>query len=387
MTDDQQLATSETPASSDVHPAGSATHSGVAITEPTTGEWDAFVLQHAQGHLLQLAGWSRLKAVSGWSVCRVAVVEPAAADQAAGSLPRLQILAGAQVLFRMRYGLSVAYVPRGPLFSGDPAIDARLLDALARIARRRRAVFLRLEPNLRADHSQADALHTGLLLKGFQPAAPIQPRSSIHLDLTPAEEQLFASFSKGHRADIRRAERRGIHVRVGTAEDIPAFFAIMQATGERADFGIHTEAYYRTAYTTFQERSRLLLAEQEGAVVAAHMVFADAQAGLYLYSGATEPGLKSGANHLLQWYAIQWAHDQGCAYYDLWGIPDALGRAATAIDPEERAALEAEAQHDPIIGVYRFKKGFGGRVVRYLPAYDQVYLPLLYALWRRRVTG
>jgi len=380
MTDEQQLLINPLP----------ATHNGsLAISEPTPAEWDAFVLRHPQGHLLQLAPWSRLKAVAGWSVQRVAVVGPAgpeALPDAKSATPaHTQILAGAQMLFRRRYGVSVAYVPRGPLLTGDPAIDDLLLNRLTRIARRRRAVFLRLEPNLLEAHPQADEYHTGMLLKGFEPTAPIQPRSSIHLDLTVPEEQIFAGFSKGHRADIRRAERRGVTVRVGNADDIAAFFAIMQATGSRADFGIHAETYYQTAHTAFQECSRLLLAEQAGQVIAGHMVFADAHAGLYFYSGATEAGLKSGANHLLQWYAIRWASAQSCVCYDLWGIPDALGRAATTTDPEERAALEGEAQADPIIGVYRFKKGFGGRVVRYLPAYDQVYLRPLYALWRRRI--
>ncbi len=382
MTDEQQPVTD---------PLSATRNGNLAISEPAPAEWNAFVLRHPQGHLLQLAPWSQLKAVAGWSVQCVAVVGPANPETLPEAEPtapaHAQILAGAQMLFRQRYGVSVAYVPRGPLLTGDPAIDELLFNRLTRIARRRRAVFLRLEPNLLEAHPQADEYHTGLLLKGFEPTAPIQPRSSIHLDLTAPEEQIFADFSKGHRADIRRAERRGVTVRVGSADDIAAFFAIMQATGSRADFGIHTETYYQTAHTAFQEHSRLLLAEQEGQVIAGHMVFADGHAGLYFYSGATEAGLKSGANHLLQWYAIRWASTQGCAYYDLWGIPDALGRAATTTDPEKRAALEAEAQDDPIIGVYRFKKGFGGRVVRYLPAYDQVYLRPLYALWRRRIGG
>jgi lipid II:glycine glycyltransferase (peptidoglycan interpeptide bridge formation enzyme) len=162
------------------------------------------------------------------------------------------------------------------------------------------------------------------------------------------------------------------------------FYAIMQATGARAAFGIHSETYYRQAWEGMQPRSRLLLAGLAGEIVAAHMVFAGPQHGLYLYGGAVEAGLKAGANHLLQWAAIRWARQQGCTSYDFWGIPDALGEAAFASSEDEQQALEAVAQNDPLIGVYRFKKGFGGQVVRLLPAYDQVYLPPLYTLWQRR---
>lgn len=330
----------------------SASRNTLAIVQPSEEDWDAFVLQHPHGHLLQLSPWGALKSAFGWSAQRVAVARMNTQDHhlsgdndppdAATGPPHL--VAGAQILFRTRYAVSVAYVSRGPLLAGDTRIDDLLLAALHRVVRRRRAVFLRLEPNLLEDDPAADAYHTWLLLNGFQPTDPIQPRTSIHLDLTPPVDRIFAGFSKGHRADIRRAERRGVTVQVGTQADIGTFHAIMQATGTRADFGVHAEAYYRLAHAVFQHRSRLLLAVQDNQTVAGHLVFVDGRSGCYLYSGATELGLKSGANHVLEWYAIQWAREHGCALYDLWGIPDALGRAASAGDDQERAALEAEAQ-------------------------------------------
>ncbi len=341
---------------------------------PDATMWDAFVEAHPQGSLLQYSAWGELKAGSGWRARRIAVLD-------ADGTP----LAGALLLIRARYGLSVAYTPRGPLFSGDPMVDRLLLAGLEREARRARAVLLRFEPNLLEDNPAADALHTWLLLQGLQPVQTIQPRSSIHVDLRQPEERLLAACSKGHRADIRRAERNGVVVRQGDVTDLPVFFVLMQGTGKRARFGVHNEAYYRAAWRLFQTRSCLLLAEVDGRAAAAHLIFADARAGLYLYSAANEVGLRSGANHLLTWHAMRWARAQGCARYDLWGIPDMLGRAATAPDVEARAALESAAQHDPLIGVYRFKKGFGGQIVRYLPAYDRVLLAPLYRLALRRI--
>jgi serine/alanine adding enzyme len=381
-------------------------HGQLAIVEPDDAAWDDFVQGHQQGHLLQSAGWSVLKARFGWERRRLAVAG------AAG------LRAGAQALFRHRMGASVAYVPRGPLFAGDVAADALLLTALGRLARRRRAVFLRIEPNVLEDDPAASALHSFLLLRGFRTAEPIQPRSSVHLDLTRPPDRLLATMSKGHRADIRRAEREGVVVRAGDDDrDFDAFYAIMEATGVRAEFAIHSREYYQAAWELFgslpssvpcprpmegslprshpAERglggagahAQLLLAERDGAILAASLIFAWAGAGLYLYSGANEEGLKRGANHALQWQALLWAKERGCAHYDFWGIPDALGQAATTEDAAERAQLEQAAQADPLAGVFRFKKGFGGRIVRYLPAYDLVYVPALYALWRRRFGG
>jgi len=371
------------------HGLQSANYGQFAIVEPDAADWDAFTLRHPQGHLLQSVGWGALKQQIGWQARRVLVVGPAG--------PR----AGAQLLLRRRMGLSAAYVPRGPLLSDSWEVNTLLLAALDRLARSNRAVFLRLEPNVLEDDSQANVLHSALLIEGFRPATPLQPHTSLHLDLSPAPEQLLAAMSKGHRADIRRAAREGVAVRPGQgAADLAAFYAIMAQTGARADFAIHSRAYYQTAWELFQSNvagsamergaantSQLFLAEQNGAMLAACMIFAWAGAGLYLYGGSTEAGLKSGANHALQWQAIQWARAHGCRLYDFWGVPDQFGLALLATDAAERARLEQQAKSDPLYGVFRFKKGFGGRVTRYLPAYDRVYMPPLYGLWQRRFGG
>jgi lipid II:glycine glycyltransferase (peptidoglycan interpeptide bridge formation enzyme) len=356
----------------------------IAIQEPSATTWDAFVNDHPQGQLLQSTPWGNLKTAFGWDAWRIAVIRSPEASSPAQAEPA-PLLAGAQVLFRERYGVSIAYVPRGPLLSGDPAIDTPLLHILERTAKRRRAVLLRLELNILEREPQAAEWQALLRAHNCQVANTIQPRTSIHLDLTPPPEQLFARLSKGHRADIRRAERQGVEVRAGTMQDIATFYAILRDTSQRAAFGIHPEAYYRLAWDLFRPASTLLLAEQGGQPIAAHMIFADTQMGYYFYGGATAQGLRLGANHLLQWHAIQWARRRGCRGYDLWGIPDALGRAAATGDEHQREALLAEAHNDPMMGVYRFKKGFGGEIVRYLSAYDRVFVPPLYGLWRRHM--
>lgn len=351
----------------------SDTMTKLSLASPDCHAWDAFVATHPDGHLLQTSGWGALKERFGWK--RHLVVS---ADSSG-------IRAGAMALERQRFGLSVLYLPRGPLLSGDPAIDTPLLEALVRLAWRRRAVFLRFEPNMLVDNQRAKSLDACLRRHAPSMAATIQPRSTIQLDLTSEPERLLSAMSKGHRADIKRAGREGVLVRAGQGQaDLDAFYAIMQATGARAQFAVHTREYYASALELFGDAARLWLAESGGTPVATAMTAAWGGAGLYLYSGSTAEGLRCGAQHAIQWEAIQWARARGASYYDFWGIPDALGLAAACDDPAARARLEAEAQNDPLIGVFRFKKGFGGRIARYLPAYDRVLLPPLYALWRRR---
>ena len=63
--------------------------------------------------------------------------------------------------------------------------------------------------------------------------------------------------------------------------------------------------------------------------------------------------------------------------YDLWGVPD-----------EDEATLEAQftQRRDGLWGVYRFKRGFGGRLVRSVGAWDRIYAPLRYRLYHWMLT-
>ena len=94
------------------------------------------------------------------------------------------------------------------------------------------------------------------------------------------------------------------------------------------------------------------MAEVDGEAVAAIFVFYFAGHAYYLYGMSREAHREKMPNYLLQWEAIKRAKDRGCADYDLWGAPD---------DFSER---------DPLWGVFRFKEGLGGSVVRTIGAWD-----------------
>ena len=343
------------------------------LTDLDVDRWNEIVRQH-NGHMLQSWAWGELKGQFGWRPVRIAVTNGA-------------LMAAAQMLIRPFAGVAAAYVPRGPLWSGNAQLDHYLIDTLRRTAQGKRAAFLRVEPN--ELETEESAVHTALLLHGNRSrlADPLQPRSSIHLDLSPGPDQLFAAFTKGHRADVRRAERNGVQVRVGTTDaDLDTFYAMMQTTGARQEFVNRSRDYYATAWRLMGDASRILIGEHNGTAIAAFMIFGWGREAQYMHAGSNEQGLKLGANHLLQWHALQWACERGCQVYDFWNIPDAFGQMARA-SGQQRAALEAAAKTHPLGGVYRFKKGWGGEVVRYLPAYDQVFLGPAYWVWQRRRSG
>lgn len=342
------------------------------VTEETDPRaWDELV-RRIGGHPLQTWPWGALKERFGWRAVRVA-----SADR----------LAAAQVLFRPLAGLSVA----------ADALDKRVISVVAaregratrhvRHARRARAAFVRFEPDVQAGTAQAQRLEALLERHGYRAAGrTLQPRATLVLDLDASPDELFARFSKGHRADVRRAEREGVTVRPGTDDDAEVLHELLRATQQRKAFGIHSAGYYRAVLRAFGERARLLVAEHDGAAVAAALVLASAEDGIYLAAGSDSAGLAHRAGHLVQWHAIRWVRERGARRYDLWGIAEARAELELDADddPARRAKLEKQARSDPLDGVYRFKKGWAARAVRFVPAYDRVRFRPAYWLWRRR---
>ena len=357
--------------------AESAGTTSVSIERQTDQEtWDRLALDRGASPF-QAWAWGELKGQFGWQPQRLS-----SADDSSG----------AQVLVRPFRGLSVAYVPRGPFPAVDGPMDQALLDDVVRLARSRRAAFLRYEPDLLMTHERAADLDAFLKSNGFRTAErTLGQRSSIRLDLGASEDELFAAFSKGHRADVKRGERSGVVVRVGTQEsDVNSLHDMLIATTARKTFEYHTAAYYRTMWRLFGDAARLYLAEVNGEVAAASLVLAWGDTGLYLFAGSTRAGLDARAGHVLQWHAIRWAKERGAKTWDLWGIADARGRlellrqSGVAEDSPEMRRLDEEAKLDPKDGLDRFKKGWGGQVVRNVPAYDRVFIAPAYWYWTRR---
>ncbi|MBE7551083.1 MAG: peptidoglycan bridge formation glycyltransferase FemA/FemB family protein [Anaerolineales bacterium] len=328
-------------------------------------EWDSYLLTH-HGHLLQSWAWGELKGRFGWSAVRV---RPPG-DKAA-----------AQILFRrLPLGLTLAYIPKGPVVDWTDSEQCRtFFAALHAEAKKRRAVLLKFEPNLWSpdfslDFPHAEAAVNLLTRSGFTPADAIQPRTSLVIDLSGDEAAILAAMKQKTRYNIRLAEKKGVTIRHGGPEDVTIFYQLAQITAVRDSFGVHNLDYYRAAYDLFApDRCALLLAEFAGRPLAALMAFSFGREAYYFYGASSSEQRNLMAPYLLQWEAIRWAKSQGCTRYDLWGIPDA-----------DLVTLEAEFErrHDNLWGVYRFKRGFGGQWVQSIDAFDYVYNPLLYQFYK-----
>lgn len=339
------------------------------LIRPTATDWDHFVAAHRDGHLLQSADWGRLKSGFGWQAQIVAVADFTG-----------KIVCGAQVLYRRLQRLipiQIAYIPAGPLLADDPAdsaADDLLWRGIDRTAIRHGAVLLKVEP---CDwYPPRPALAALLTARGFrQSAQTIQPPRTITLDLSGGAESVLKAMNQSTRYKARLAEKKEVALRcASTSADVDSFNALLAATGERDAFGVHAPAYYQRAFDLFApgDRCALILASHAGVDLAGVMVFRHGQQAYYLYGASGNAERNRMPTFIAQWAAIQWAQDHGALCYDLWGVPDA-----------DLAILEAEfeTRHEGLWGVYGFKRGWGGQVVRSVGAWDRVYVPGVYAIY------
>jgi peptidoglycan pentaglycine glycine transferase (the first glycine) len=334
------------------------------MSEVSLAEWNRFLQRHPNAHLLQTGNWGELKSGFGWQAVRMTNGD-----------------AGAQILFRkLPLGFTIAYIPK--LAVSDPSLLDRGNDfsrfgefwkEVDVICRKHRAIFLKIEPDAWNDQP-LDAWHVTLDTSLYN----IQPPRTIIIDIRGSEEEILARMKQKCRYNIRLAEKKGVTVRAW--DDLDGFYEMIQITGRRDGFGVHSLEYYHRAYDLFHSTGicELLVAEFENKPLAALMVFACGRRAWYIYGASNDEERNRMPTYLLQWGAMRWAKARGCEEYDLWGVPD-----------EDETTLEAqfEKRSDGLWGVYRFKRGFGGELKRAAQAMDRVYNPLLYKFYLWRMTG
>ncbi|MEM7126571.1 MAG: peptidoglycan bridge formation glycyltransferase FemA/FemB family protein [Chloroflexota bacterium] len=357
----------------------------------TKPAWNRFVEQHPQHHFLQLQQWGHFKEYFGWQSSTVFTSDSEGAIRS-GSLVLYRPLI-AQKPFHQLPTMTIGYVPKGPLVDWhDGAAVQELLDALEKDGRQNGAGILKIEPEL-PDTEENRAL---LYEYGFHPSGQtVQPRSTIHLDISGTEEAIMGQMKSKWRYNIRLAQRKGVTVRQGSIDDLVAFNELMQTTGARNDFFVHEPAYYRTAFQLFSpDYAAFFFAEYEGQPLAAVAIFVVGQTAWYPWGASSNHERNRMPNYALHWSAMRWAKAQGATMYDFWGIPDPIGGLAMSMPTATEAGIPAltlpiDLQNLPsgeLWGVYRLKQGFGGNVIRYVGAWDRPIHPLGYRLYQWALT-
>jgi lipid II:glycine glycyltransferase (peptidoglycan interpeptide bridge formation enzyme) len=343
--------------------------------KPYTGSnWNTIISKLPEPHFLQTNEWAQVKAWNGWKPLPFVWYEGDDVVAAAMILKRALPMRG----FSAR--LSVLYAPKGPLMDwGNEALRERVLNDLQAFAKKQGAIFLKLDPDVQLgtgipdtedeqSHETGKVWQDALSRRGWRYSNDqIQFRNTVLIDLSPFEDDMLMRMKSKTRYNIRLSERKGVSVRVGTPDDWTMLYKIYTETSVRDGFAIRDEGYYRHVWQTFNQDAlpiaEPLIAEVDGEPVAAIFVFYFAERAYYVYGMSTTNHRNKMPTYLLQWEAMKRAKARGCTIYDLWGAPEVFDES------------------DPMWGVFRFKRGLGGEVVRTLGAWDYAPNPLWYRLY------
>jgi len=115
-------------------------------------EWNQYLQNYRDAHLLQAGEWGELKSAFGWKPVRVLSRE-----------------VGAQILFRkLPLGFTIGYIPKLAISDQRSAISQELWREIDAVCRQNRAIFLKLEPDLWHDPKPETLRHA---LSGSQGGA------------------------------------------------------------------------------------------------------------------------------------------------------------------------------------------------------------------------
>ena len=340
----------------DVHPITADIKLQIS-EQPQDSRWDQFVASVPGGHHVQTSLWGQVKATLGWSTKRILATH------------QDTIIAGAQILYRQIPLIGgIGYVVKGPLSHyADPGLAECVLRELLEFSQNQHLLVVVVQP----PNDDNGAVAHPLSLMGFQPSAvELTATASILIDLSVGLDDIMAQMKRRTRQNIARSEREGIVVREGTKEDLPTLCSFNAATCRRQNVRPFSERYFAKMWEVLEPFGyvKMLLAEYNHEPVSALMIvpFRDTVIAKVLGWSGLYPDRRP--NEAVFWAAMKWSKSHGYRWFDLEGV-DRSG-AQHVLSGQ---ALPEPLQKKPDF----FKYGFGGQVVLYPEAYEQIHNSVL----------
>jgi lipid II:glycine glycyltransferase (peptidoglycan interpeptide bridge formation enzyme) len=305
---------------------------------------DNFVASNG-GDFLQSWSWGEFQASLGFKLSRLAVVDDTGHFLAVVSLVTKSLPGGYQYYF----------APRGPVLKSSVSAEQLvaiwnfLLEGLNKIAQQEKIAFLRFEPpvtNNQNSYANWQALIVG---KNIQPTISLEPKETAMLELSLSEQDLLKRMHHKTRYNIKLAEKKGVEVFLASAPDFQFWWNLLQTTGSRDGFRLHSKQYYQSMLQV--AGMKLYLAKHQGLILAGILVSEFGTTATYVHGASSNEGRHLMAPHLLQWQAIKNAKQSSYQYYDFYGV--------------DRLKWP---------GVTKFKEGFAGQNLAYLGTFDLVWL-------------
>jgi len=193
--------------------------------------------------------------------------------------------------------------------------------------------------------SEFSSLHPLLGNQRIVAAAGIETtpvKEIVYVDCAAGDEALWAGMNRGHKSNLRRAQKSGVSVsRVDpTAANLAEFSRLYFLTMERnqaTDRWYFPKAYFRNCFDELGEaRMSLFFARAGDRLAGAYLLMHDFGTAYYHFAGSDPECFEQRASNALMFETARWVRQQGYGRYHLGG---GVGS-------------------DPSDALFRFKAGF-----------------------------
>lgn len=298
-------------------------------------------------HPLQSWAWGEFRQQTGLKVIRLGAFEgkkiKAAYQLTVHPLPKINY--------------NVLYFPKGSL------PDQNMLQALQKLGEKEKAIFIKIEPNIRENPD----IQKFLLDNGCRQGKSLFTPYSFQLDLRPSEEQLLANMKSKTRYNIRVAQKHSVEiVEDNSTKAFEDYLRLTAETTKRQKFYAHGAEYHQQMWKVMKQSgiAHLFVAKYQKQILATYIFFVFNKVLYYPYGASTREHREVMPTYALFWEAIKFGQKMGCQLFDMWGSPG-----------------PNPSPHDPWYGFHQFKEGFGGELVKFIGTYDLVINPTLYPLF------
>ncbi len=189
------------------------------------------------------------------------------------------------------------------------------------------------------------------------------PSSTIKIDLSKSENEIFNSFSENARRNIRKAEKNRLKIKVVDLKNdqelkyFDIYFNLLKSLTKQKKFYAPGREESFKKMMMFKNNSVLLFAyENDSPVAVVWLGYFDGVI-TYMQTGIAEVGYKQLANYLLVWEGMKWAKKKKIKIFDFESIYDSR-------NPRENKRW---------IGFSEFKKRFHGEKIDYPTPFIKYY--------------
>lgn len=313
---------------------------------------EQFIQNHPKGHFMQSKMWGDVK--SDWKQEFLTVKDENG-----------EIRGAMGVLIR-KFPLlpyTMMYAPRGPVCDiNDVSCLQELTKKAKALAKKEKAYVFKIDPDVEVENTKfiAEMEKLGYQRKHSKNFEGIQPNFVFRLDVeNKTEEEVMAAFHSKTRYNIRVAQKKGVEISLGSRSELKKFTEIMVETGLRDGFVVRSLEYFERMYDVMGENLRLYTAKLDGKMIAGTLAIYYGDKVWYLYGASANSARNAMPNYLLQWEMIRWSIEKKCRIYDFRGVSGDIDES------------------NPLYGLYRFKKGYGGKLTEFVGEFEIMYHPVV----------